>query len=158
MTLIQYAYKTIIGTMYFVASDEGLCGIYWKEQKCSRALKLDKKISSHALLIKAMAQIDEFLLGKRKTFDLPLVFKGTEFQMRVWKELQKIPYGKTISYKELAARINNPKAVRAVGTANGKNPLSLVIPCHRVIANNGTLGGYAGGLPAKTKLLELEAE
>ena len=99
---------------------------------------------------------NNILLGKRKQFDLPLEIEGTEFQKRVWNELLKIPYGKTISYKELAVRLGDEKVIRAAASANGANPLPIVIPCHRVIGSDGSLIGYGGGLEIKEKLLILE--
>lgn len=109
-----------------------------------------------AALADAVRQLTAYFAGELENFDLPLSPQGTAFQQRVWNELQKIPYGKTISYGELARRIGNPKASRAVGLANGSNPISIVIPCHRVIGSNGKLTGYGGGLPIKEKLLALE--
>ena len=108
------------------------------------------------LLCQAAAQLEAYFAGTRTTFDLPLAPKGTAFQRRVWEALQQIPYGETRSYGELAAAIGNPKASRAVGMANNKNPLPIFIPCHRVIGSNGTLTGYAGGLDIKVRLLQLE--
>jgi methylated-DNA-[protein]-cysteine S-methyltransferase len=96
-------------------------------------------------------------MGQRKTFELTLAFEGTEFQKKVWTALCSIPYGQTISYKELAERIGNPKAVRAVGAANGANPIPIIVPCHRVIGSDGSLTGFGGGLPLKKRLLELES-
>lgn len=107
-------------------------------------------------LEKAVEQLQSYFAGKRSDFDLPLSLQGTEFQKRVWRELTRIPYGETISYAELARRVGNAKASRAVGLANGKNPLAIVVPCHRVIGANGTLTGYGGGLERKRVLLELE--
>ena len=101
-------------------------------------------------------QLGEFFAGKRRTFDFPLAPKGTEFQKRVWAELVKIPFGETISYGELAKRVGNPNASRAVGRANATNPIALIVPCHRVIGTNGKLTGYAGGLDLKDKLLTWE--
>lgn len=101
-------------------------------------------------------QLDEFFAGKRRTFDFPLAPKGTDFQKRVWAELMKIPFGETISYGELAKRMGNPNASRAVGRANATNPIALIVPCHRVIGTNGKLTGYAGGLDLKDKLLTWE--
>jgi methylated-DNA-[protein]-cysteine S-methyltransferase len=103
------------------------------------------------------AQIDAYFAGEREDFDLALAPHGTAFQMRVWDELTKIPYGETISYSELARRLGDPKLVRAVGTANGRNPISIIIPCHRVIGADGSLVGYGGGLERKVWLLEHEA-
>jgi methylated-DNA-[protein]-cysteine S-methyltransferase len=108
------------------------------------------------LIKKAAGQIREYFEGKRKKFDLPLAPHGTEFQVKVWKALQKIPYGKTISYGELAVIVGNPKACRAVGMANNRNPIPVIIPCHRVIGKDGNLTGYAGGLELKKLLLEIE--
>ena len=109
------------------------------------------------LIKKAYNQLIEFLEGKRKVFDLPLEPKGTEFQKQVWQALQTIPYGETRSYKEIAVQIGNPKASRAIGMANNKNPIFIVIPCHRVIGANGKLVGYGGGLALKERLLKLES-
>lgn len=104
----------------------------------------------------AIAQLDAYFAGTLKTFDLPVAPQGTPFQQRVWEALQAIPYGATRSYGDLAAAIGQPSAVRAVGAANGRNPISIVIPCHRVIGADGSLTGYGGGLPRKRRLLELE--
>jgi methylated-DNA-[protein]-cysteine S-methyltransferase len=100
--------------------------------------------------------LDEYFDGRRKRFDIPFSLSGTNFQKQVWKELSKIPFGKTVSYKDIARKIKNPKAVRAVGSANGKNPMCIIIPCHRVIAADGSIGGYSGGITNKQKLLRFE--
>jgi len=113
--------------------------------------------SSTGALAETVRQLREYFAGKRTDFDLPLALEGTAFQRKVWRKLQEIPYGETISYGELAKRVGNPKASRAVGSANGKNRIPIVIPCHRVIAGDGTLGGFGGGLPTKEKLLALES-
>ncbi len=110
------------------------------------------------LLDKAARQLDEYFAGYRRTFDIPLSFAGTEFQKTVWRALLAIPFGATVSYGELARRIGQPKAVRAVANANGANPLSIFVPCHRVIGSDRSLTGYGGGLAAKRWLLELESE
>lgn len=112
--------------------------------------------AARGALAEAVRQLREYFAGKRTEFDLPLAPEGTAFQKSVWRRLQEIPYGETISYGELARRVGNPKASRAVGSANGKNKLPIVIPCHRVIAGDNTLGGFGGGLPMKEKLLGLE--
>ena len=104
----------------------------------------------------AAMQLEEYFAGKRKKFDMPLNPQGTDFQLSVWKALQEIPYGETRSYKQVAEMIGNPKACRAVGLANNKNPIWVIIPCHRVIGSNGNLTGYGGGLKMKQKLLEIE--
>jgi len=108
------------------------------------------------LIKKAALQIEEYLIGKRKKFSLPLFMQGTEFQKDVWKALQSIPYGETRSYKDIAVQIGRPKAMRAVGLANNRNPISIIVPCHRVIGHDGKLVGYAGGLKLKQKLLDME--
>ena len=101
-------------------------------------------------------QLNEYFRGKRKSFSIPMTLDGTEFQQKVWKQLQLIPFGETISYQELAERVGDRKKARAVGNANGKNPIPIIVPCHRVIAKDGSLGGFGGGLPIKRYLLELE--
>ena len=113
-------------------------------------------IEDPSALAEAIRQLKAYFAGELENFDLSLSPQGTPFQQKVWSELQKIPYGETVSYGELARRIGNPKASRAVGLANGSNPISIVIPCHRVIGSNGKLTGYGGGLPIKEKLLALE--
>ena len=106
----------------------------------------------------ARRQLNEYFAGERKTFELPLKLTGTEFQVRVLEELQRIPYGETQSYRDIAERIGRPKAVRAVGAANGRNPIPIIVPCHRVIGSHGELTGFGGGLDTKEALLRLEAE
>ena len=108
------------------------------------------------LILKCKVQLEEYFAGKRKTFDLPLAPKGTEFQQKVWNALKEIPYGEIKTYGEIAAAIGNPKAARAVGMANNRNPIGIIIPCHRVVGVNGKLVGYAGGMEKKEFLLELE--
>lgn len=110
----------------------------------------------HGLLDSLIEQLGEYFAGKRRKFDMPLSFSGTPFQQRVWSALLEIPYGQTWSYLALAKRVGSPDAMRAVGQANGSNPIAIVIPCHRVINASGTLGGYGGGLPRKQHLLNLE--
>ena len=107
---------------------------------------------------RALTQLNEYFAGRRKAFDLPLKLFGTEFQQKVWIALSKIPYGVTVSYKDLAETVGNPKACRAIGMANNKNPLPIILPCHRVIGKNGSLTGYAGGLHIKKFLLDLEQQ
>lgn len=147
----QWRLETPIGVLYLVAGGGRLERVTDKKQAVPMARALT------GVLADAVIQLEEYFAGKRFEFRLPIAAEGTEFQKKVWAELQKIPYGKTSSYGELAKRIRNIKAMRAVGSANGKNPLWVVVPCHRVIAADGSLGGYAGGLAAKAKLLELEA-
>lgn len=114
------------------------------------------EITKNAITEDACTQLKAYFAKKLNTFDLPLDVNGTEFQMSVWKALKEIPYGQTVSYLDIAKTIGNPKAVRAVGLANGKNPIAIVVPCHRVIGSNNTLTGYAGGLARKQFLLNLE--
>jgi methylated-DNA-[protein]-cysteine S-methyltransferase len=118
--------------------------------------KKSSQVKSNFLIGKVLKQLDQYFKGERKEFDLPLFLGGTPFQNQVWNELQKIPYGETFSYKELAVKLGNEKATRAVGNANGKNLISIIIPCHRVIGSNKKLTGYAGGLDRKKWLLEHE--
>ncbi|MEZ9397805.1 methylated-DNA--[protein]-cysteine S-methyltransferase [Vibrio splendidus] len=119
-------------------------------------VELDITENPDELCLEASRQLDEYFAGKRTHFDLPLESKGTDFQRKAWVALSSIPYGETISYGEQAKRMDNPKAVRAVGGANGKNPFSIVVPCHRVIGANGTLTGYTGGMNRKEWLLDFE--
>jgi methylated-DNA-[protein]-cysteine S-methyltransferase len=116
----------------------------------------DSRVNETALLKDAHKQISEYLKGERRSFDLPLSPSGTEFQQRVWKALTGIPYGETVTYEDIARKVGNEKACRAVGMANNRNPISLIIPCHRVIVKNGKLTGYGGGLGIKEYLLKLE--
>ena len=143
----KYQFENI--SLYLVATETHLINIQFTQPQ--KAL-----LQTTELLSMATIQLDEYFQGKRTTFSLPFKLTGTPFQLAVWKELQNIPYGKTTSYKEIAQKINKPKAYRAVGMSNNKNPLPIIIPCHRVIGSNGKLIGYAGGLKLKNYLLELE--
>ncbi len=146
-----------VGTLKLVASDAGLAAILWENDRADR-VKLGAMIEQpgHPVLAEAKRQLDEYFTGKRAQFDLPLDFRGTDFQKSVWTALLTIPAGETRSYAEIAAQIGRPSACRAVGAANGKNPISIVAPCHRVIGSDGSLTGFAGGLEGKKYLLELE--
>ena len=143
----KYQFENI--SLYLVATETHLINIQFTQPQ--KAL-----LQTTELLSMATIQLDEYFQGKRTVFSLPFKLTGTPFQLAVWKELQNIPYGQTTSYKEIAQKINKPKACRAVGMANNKNPLPIIIPCHRVIGSNGKLIGYAGGLKLKNYLLELE--
>ena len=143
----KYQFENI--SLYLVATETHLINIQFTQPQ--KAL-----LQTTELLSMATIQLDEYFQGKRTTFSLPFKLTGTPFQLAVWKELQNIPYGQTTSYKEIAQKINKPKACRAVGMANNKNPLPIIIPCHCVIGSNGKLIGYAGGLKLKNYLLELE--
>jgi len=153
MTFAQVKMASKIGPLYLVASEKGLKGIYWEKQSVPM-----KPEGGPALKIaeKAQQELAEYFLGKRKQFQVKLDLDGTDFQKRVWKELMRIPYGETRSYKDIAIRLKDPNASRAVGTANGKNPVCIIVPCHRVIAADGSLGGYSGGLNKKKVLLKVE--
>jgi methylated-DNA-[protein]-cysteine S-methyltransferase len=137
----------------FIAEENGaVCFVSFRAEKIPE----DFEKSETSLIKKAAKQFVEYFNKDRQDFDLPLVLHGTDFQVKVWKALQKIPYGETRSYGELAAMIGNPKACRAVGMANNRNPIAIIFPCHRVIGHDGSLTGYGGGLKLKQKLLDLE--
>lgn len=146
-----YWYEFEIGKMVIVEDNRTITRIYFGEHIPENAGKIETP-----LIRKAHEELEEYFSGTRKVFDLPLAPQGTEFQTRVWKALLNVPYGKTCSYKEIAESIGNGKACRAVGMANNKNPIVIVIPCHRVVGSNGQLVGYAGGLNVKKKLLDME--
>lgn len=143
-----------------------LCACYWASERQAgilrsrmrRMLGAEFEDGSCQVTEKAITQLEEYFSGERRCFDVPLVFTGTEFQQRVWSELVKIPYGATVSYGALARRIGCPLAVRAVAAANAANPISIFVPCHRVVGSNGSLTGYAGGLDAKRMLLDIERQ
>lgn len=145
---------TPIGKLTLVASSKGLQQVIFGARKLPISPDVSAKAKSHLNLTER--QLREYFAGKRKKFSLNLDISGTEFQESVWYALNKISYGKTISYAQQAKLVRKPKAFRAVGSANGKNPVAIVLPCHRVVASNGTLGGYGGGLAIKRKLLALE--
>jgi methylated-DNA-[protein]-cysteine S-methyltransferase len=147
--------KSPLGPLLLVADDSGLRQAGFVEGK-HPAQPDPAWIESPVPLAEPIRQLRAYFAGELETFDLPLAPQGTAFQLRVWKLLCDIPYGETVSYGELARRAGNPKASRAVGLANGRNPIPIIIPCHRVIGSNGKLTGYGGGLPIKEKLLALE--
>lgn len=144
-----------VGPLLLVADDGGLRQILFVNGRHPARLDASWK-EDRAPLKETIRQLNAYFAGKLEQFDLPLAPEGTPFQLEVWRRLSEIPYGQTISYGELARRIGNPNASRAVGLANGSNPIPIVIPCHRVIGSNGKLTGYGGGLPIKEKLLALE--
>jgi len=146
---------TPIGKLTLVASAKGLCEINFGSDKRTGTTFQSAVVRRH--LDDAERQLREYFGGKRKKFSLKLDLSGTAFQESAWRALATIPYGQTISYSQQAKRIRKPLAVRAVGSANGKNPVAIVLPCHRVISSDGSLGGYAGGLSIKRKLLTLES-
>jgi methylated-DNA-[protein]-cysteine S-methyltransferase len=154
MIKIYNYYDFLFCKLGIAEQDGSICGVFFYKDK---RINLQDYIQKDTpLLKKASEQIDDYFNGKRKIFDIPVVLNGTEFQVKIWKALQKIPYGETRSYKEIAAMIGNPKASRAVGMANNRNPISIIVPCHRVIGHDGKLTGYAGGLELKQKLILLE--
>ena len=147
-----FMYKTDIGEIGIMENGMAITHLYFAGEKIPEGTS----IKETPLLKKAGEQLLDYLAGKRKFFELPLAAQGTVFQQNVWKALQEIPYGATCSYGEVAKNIGNPKACRAVGMSNNKNPIPIFIPCHRVIGTNGKLVGYAGGLGIKEHLLKLE--
>ncbi|MCW3847929.1 methylated-DNA--[protein]-cysteine S-methyltransferase [Sphingomonas sp. LB-2] len=157
---MTYAYKTMnspVGELKLVASDKGLAAIIWEKDSPDRVkLGAMAEDDDHPVLAEAARQIGEYFDGKRTAFDVPLDFRGTEFQKSVWEALLRIPFGETRSYAEIARAVGRPTAFRAVGAANGRNPISIIAPCHRVIGTNGALTGFAGGLEAKALLLGIE--
>jgi methylated-DNA-[protein]-cysteine S-methyltransferase len=144
-----------VGRLMLTGDEHVLTGVYF-ENDTQLPAPLPAWIQDDRPLTAAREQLNEYFAGKRKHFELPLALEGTAFQRRVWEALTGIPFGTTISYAELARRVAMPKAMRAVGAANGRNPISIVVPCHRVIGADGSLTGYGGGLPRKRWLLELE--
>ncbi len=150
--------STPVGILKLIGCEEGLVALLWQNDPPARVRLGDsEELPLHPLLQKGERQLLEYFEGKRRTFSLPLHLVGSEFQKRVWRALLEIPFGETRSYGQLAKEIGNENASRAVGAANGKNPLSIVIPCHRVIGANGKLTGFAGGLKTKAQLLALES-
>lgn len=147
-----YYYETTIGVIGIADNGNAITSISFKKDEVLHNF-LERETE---LIKKAYKELTEFLLGERKEFDLPIEMEGTTFQKNVWNALLNIPYGETRSYKEIAEFIGNPKACRAVGMANNKNPIGIIVPCHRVIGSNGKLVGYNGGLDIKKKLLDIE--
>ena len=158
---MTYAFKTIespAGILKLIASDKGLAGIFFRDDDSS-LVPLSPLVESpeHPILLETERQLGQYFDGDRKTFSVPLDFNGTEFQKKVWEALLTIPFGETRSYGDIARQLGNPTASRAVGAANGRNPISIIAPCHRVIGSSGKLTGYGGGLDVKEMLLALEA-
>ncbi len=145
-----------LGTLLLAASEHGLSGIYFEEHKHFTGIQGWKHAPSHLLLKDVACQLDQYFAGQRRDFNVPLDLVGTQFQQSVWRELLQIPFGHTISYTQHAQHIGNPKALRAVGAAIGRNPVSIIVPCHRVIGASRSPTGYAGGLAHKCTLLALE--
>ena len=146
------------GGMLLTASERGLTGVYFDRQKYYPRVGAEWELGrTHAVLKAARKQLKEYFSGKRRDFDLPLDPAGTPFQRSVWRQIAKVRFGKTVSYGELARRTGRPGSARAAGAATGRNPIGIVVPCHRIVGANGSLTGYAGGLDRKRALLELEA-
>lgn len=146
-----------VGKLTLIGSDKGLAAILWENDRPGRVQATpDIKADQHPVLLATIQQLQEYFEGKRTTFSITLDLHGTAFQKDVWAILAAIPYGETRTYLQIAQQLNHPKAVRAVGAANGRNPVSIILPCHRVIATSGALTGFAGGLPVKAALLSLE--
>lgn len=146
-----------LGRLLLAASTQGISGVYFEQHRHFKGSAGWARMDEHPVLLAASQQLSEYFAGQRREFTLPLdLSAGTQFQQTVWQALLKIPYASTESYSGLANQIGNPRAVRAVGAANGRNPVSIIVPCHRVIAANGALTGYAGGMQHKQALLNLE--
>jgi methylated-DNA-[protein]-cysteine S-methyltransferase len=158
MTMNYYSViKSPVNDLMLVADDSALVGLYFAGcdhiPAANRRWTLDPK---HPVLQQAATQLDEYFAGKRTEFSLPMRLAGTEFQEKVWRQIARIPYGETISYSDLAKRAGATRAIRAVGTSTGRNPVAIVIPCHRVVGKDGNMRGFAGGLERKRRLLDLE--
>lgn len=157
-TLKYKIIKSPVGQLKIVVNDQNLLAILWDNERLNR-VKLSEMIeeNTNPLIIEVEQQLNDYFSQNRTVFDLPFAYvTGTPFQQSVWKWLEEIPYGQTWSYKDIALKLNNPQAIRAVGSAIGKNPLSIIVPCHRVIGTNGQLTGFAGGTDRKQVLLDLE--
>lgn len=148
-----------VGALTLIANDDALVAVLWENENPKR-VRLAELVEhlDHPILLATQKQLNEYFAGTRQQFDLPLDFEGTEFQKKVWQALLNIPFGETRSYRDIAEQVGNIKAVRAVGAANGKNPISIIAPCHRVVGINGKLVGFAGGLDNKQILLRLEKQ
>jgi len=155
MTRTHTVTDSPVGPLTLVATDGTLCGLYMERQRHSPALETFGTADPRGFEA-AVEQLAAYFAGELTEFDLPLALAGTPFQQRVWAELRLIPFGETVSYGELAQRLGQPTASRAVGLANGKNPVSIIVPCHRVVGSGGSLTGYGGGLPRKRYLLDFE--
>jgi methylated-DNA-[protein]-cysteine S-methyltransferase len=155
------AYKQMsspVGKLTLVATDNGLAAILWENDRPRRVrLNVGAEVNDHPVLVETERQLEEYFAGRRKQFALTLDLSGTAFQRQVWNALLTIPFGETRSYGRIASEIGNPSAVRAVGAANGRNPVSIVVPCHRVVGSTGALTGFAGGLDVKARLLAFES-
>jgi methylated-DNA-[protein]-cysteine S-methyltransferase len=156
----RYVHKRVstpVGRLTLVATDRGIAAVLWENDRPHRVrLNVGAEEDGHPVLLEAERELEEYFAGRRKRFALKLDVSGTTFQRQVWNALLTIPFGETRSYGQIAEQIGNPRAVRAVGAANGRNPVSIVVPCHRVVGSTGALTGFAGGLDVKARLLALE--
>jgi methylated-DNA-[protein]-cysteine S-methyltransferase len=151
-------FESPLGPMLLVASERGLAGVYFDRQKHLPRQRAEwRRDPANPLLARAKRQLEEYFAGRRRTFDLPLDPQGTPFQCAVWKAIAGVAYGETINYGELARRAGFPGSARAAGAATGRNPVGVIVPCHRIVGADGSLTGYAGGLARKRALLRLEA-
>ena len=157
MTYFRKMLSSPVGALQLIATETGLAAVLWQDEDGSR-VHLGPFVDDpdNKILSEAAKQLDRYFAGKLDRFDLPLDFRGTDFQKEVWAALLTIPFGETRSYSDIARQIGRPKAVRAVGAANGRNPIAIIAPCHRVLGSNGKLTGFAGGLKAKETLLNIE--
>lgn len=157
MSLYFREVKSPVGKLKIVASDEGLRAILWPDDDPARVrFETAPRLSSTPLIASVTEQLDDYFAGRRTRFEVELDLRGTDFQLAVWRELVRIGYGRTTTYGDLAKRVGRPTGARAVGAAVGRNPVSIVVPCHRVIGANGQMTGFAGGLASKTRLLTIE--
>lgn len=157
INMIYYTeHQSPLGSLLLAASECGLCGVYFQEHKYFNGPQGWRQDRLHPHVQNAARQLDEYFAGQRSVFDIPLDLHGTSFQQAVWDALRVLPFGGTTSYQAIAQRIAKPKAVRAAGMAIGRNPVSIIVPCHRVLTTSGTLSGYAGGLARKQYLLAHE--
>jgi methylated-DNA-[protein]-cysteine S-methyltransferase len=160
-TTPEYVFKVIdspVGRLRLVASNKGLAGVWWADRDRPARVRARGDVESprHPVLVETERQLREYFAGRRQTFELTLDFVGTPFQRSVWNALLTIPFGQTRSYGQIARQVGRPSAFRAVGAANGQNPVAIVAPCHRVIGSTGALTGFGGGLDVKERLLQLE--
>ncbi len=161
LTFYYDIFSSPVGNLCLVVTDAGVHALLWDcdvSDEIKQKLKQNKLNKNHLLITETKKQLKEYFQGKRKEFHVPLSLDGTEFQKKTWVSLQSIPFGKTLSYGEQAMLLGDVSKVRAVGTANGRNPISIIVPCHRVIGKDGSLTGYAGGISIKEKLLMIEQE
>jgi methylated-DNA-[protein]-cysteine S-methyltransferase len=158
MKLVCKFVESPVGRLKLVASENGLASISWEKSNLGGSARLGDAVKEDGepILVEAERQLNEYFEGKRQSFSIPLDMRGTEFQKSVWEALLGIPFGETRSYGQIAKQIGRPKAMRAVGAANGSNPIPIVVPCHRVIGSSGELTGFGGGLETKARLLEIE--